>query len=164
MNFMILILSFKSLYLLIPIEFPSKGLAYLLKHFVGIEVNKKLQLADWRVRPLTKELVRYAQEDTHYLLYVYDRLHNAIIHQDQHEKSATMQSLMHVVLKQCQELSKKRYEKEIFTEQSYLRVYQKFNQALEEDQVSVHRLHVSMSAQITFMHLVENFPCSFCLA
>ena len=31
-------------------------------------------MADWRIRPLPAEMIRYAREDTHYLLYVYDRI------------------------------------------------------------------------------------------
>jgi len=36
--------------------------------------DKQYQLSDWRLRPLTPELINYAREDTHYLLYAYDRL------------------------------------------------------------------------------------------
>lgn len=39
-----------------------------------VQTDKKYQLADWRVRPLSEELMLYARTDTHYLLYVYDRL------------------------------------------------------------------------------------------
>ena len=30
-------------------------------------------------RPLPDEMVRYAREDTHYLLYIYDRLHDELL-------------------------------------------------------------------------------------
>lgn len=36
--------------------------------------QKQFALADWRVRPLPPELQRYARVDTHYLLYLADRL------------------------------------------------------------------------------------------
>src|SRR5690606_21054956 len=55
-------------------EYPSFSLAYLLKFFCGIDADKKYQLADWRVRPLPSEMVKYARQDTHYLLYIYDRI------------------------------------------------------------------------------------------
>lgn len=32
------------------------------------------QMADWRCRPLTAEMLQYARDDTHYLLYIYDLL------------------------------------------------------------------------------------------
>lgn len=38
------------------------------------QADKRFQLADWRVRPLTSEMLHYARCDTHYLLYCYDRL------------------------------------------------------------------------------------------
>lgn len=40
----------------------------------SLQADKKYQLADWRVRPLPEELLLYARTDTHYLLYIYDRL------------------------------------------------------------------------------------------
>jgi exosome complex exonuclease RRP6 len=56
------------------LEMPSFSLAHLLKAYCGVTVNKTYQLADWRIRPLTEEMVTYARQDTHYLLYVHDRL------------------------------------------------------------------------------------------
>ena len=50
----------------------SKGLAYLLQHYCAVTADKKYQLADWRIRPLSEEMLKYAREDTHYLLYIYD--------------------------------------------------------------------------------------------
>ena len=38
------------------------------------QADKRYQLADWRVRPLAPELLHYARSDTHYLLYIHDRL------------------------------------------------------------------------------------------
>ncbi|CAL5323849.1 unnamed protein product [Camellia sinensis] len=32
----------------------------------------RYQNADWRLRPLPDEMLRYAREDTHYLLHIYD--------------------------------------------------------------------------------------------
>jgi len=48
------------------------SLANLLKHYCDVTANKQYQLADWRQRPLPEEMVKYAREDTHYLLYIYD--------------------------------------------------------------------------------------------
>ena len=56
------------------LEFQSFALAHLLKHYCGVTANKSLQMADWRLRPLTDEMATYAREDTHYLLYIYDRM------------------------------------------------------------------------------------------
>ena len=40
------------------LEFPSFGLAYLLEFYVDVKADKKYQLADWRERPLSKEMLR----------------------------------------------------------------------------------------------------------
>jgi exosome complex exonuclease RRP6 len=54
--------------------FEKKGLSFLLQHYCQVHVNKKYQLADWRIRPLPQEMVKYAREDTHYLIYIYERM------------------------------------------------------------------------------------------
>ena len=56
------------------LQFPKKSLAYLLKHFVGVDAEKQYQLADWRTRPLSHAMLDYAAGDTKHLLYVYDVL------------------------------------------------------------------------------------------
>jgi exosome complex exonuclease RRP6 len=56
------------------LETPKKSLAYLLSLFCGVAADKQYQLADWRVRPLSKEMLSYASTDTKYLLYIYERL------------------------------------------------------------------------------------------
>ena len=43
------------------LEFPSFALAYLLKVYCNVSVDKKYQLADWRIRPLPDEMLRYAR-------------------------------------------------------------------------------------------------------
>lgn len=50
------------------------SLAYLLKYYCDVDADKKYQLADWRQRPLPEEMVKYSREDTHYLLYIYDKM------------------------------------------------------------------------------------------
>ncbi len=61
------------------LQFPSFALAYLLKEICAVNADKKYQLADWRIRPLTEEMQKYAREDTHYLLYIYDTLRRKLI-------------------------------------------------------------------------------------
>jgi len=48
------------------------GLAAAIERQFGIVISKKLQRADWGKRPLTHEMIRYAQGDTHYLMRVAD--------------------------------------------------------------------------------------------
>lgn len=44
------------------------GLDALMKEIVGIQLNKKFQRANWGKRPLSNEMLQYAQMDTHYLI------------------------------------------------------------------------------------------------
>jgi exosome complex exonuclease RRP6 len=60
-------------------DFPSHGLAHLLQMFCDFTPDKRYQLADWRIRPLPEEMLNYARSDTHYLLYIYDRLRDALL-------------------------------------------------------------------------------------
>lgn len=55
------------------------SLAYLLKYYCHIELDKTYQLADWRQRPIPQELIEYARKDTHYLLYIYDVMRNELL-------------------------------------------------------------------------------------
>uniref|UniRef100_A0A6N2MQ73 HRDC domain-containing protein n=1 Tax=Salix viminalis TaxID=40686 RepID=A0A6N2MQ73_SALVM len=48
----------------------KKSLAYLLETYCGVATNKLLQRGDWRQRPLSAEMLEYAQKDAHYLLYI----------------------------------------------------------------------------------------------
>ena len=55
------------------------GLANLLDTFCKVSTNKKFQTSDWRVRPLPNDMLRYARIDTHYLLFIFDKLWNALL-------------------------------------------------------------------------------------
>ena len=55
------------------------GLANLLDTFCKVKTNKRFQMSDWRVRPLSKDMLQYARMDTHYLLYIRDRIENLLL-------------------------------------------------------------------------------------
>lgn len=57
----------------------AHGLGYLLKIYCDFEADKRLQMADWRIRPLPEEMLSYAQSDTHFLLYIYDQLRQQLL-------------------------------------------------------------------------------------
>ncbi len=48
------------------------GLAAAIERHFGIVISKRLQRADWGKRPLTHEMIRYAQGDTHFLMRLAD--------------------------------------------------------------------------------------------
>jgi ribonuclease D len=50
------------------------GLAALLERSFGFKLDKKHQRADWSMRPLPKDMLDYASQDTMYLLELRDRL------------------------------------------------------------------------------------------
>jgi exosome complex exonuclease RRP6 len=61
------------------LEIRPHSLANLLALYCGYRADKKYQMADWRIRPLTKEMKLYAQADTHFILSIYDNLRNALL-------------------------------------------------------------------------------------
>lgn len=108
------------------LDAPYFSLQWLLKHYCDIELNKKYQLADWRLRPLSLEMLLYAREDTHYLLYVYDRLRNQLTETNQAKGSQMLPllvdgeemrvaSLLAQTLERSQQVALKRWEKAVLS-------------------------------------------------
>lgn len=52
----------------------SLGYSKLVKHILGVELDKHETRSDWLQRPLSASQCRYAAEDVHYLLPIYRRL------------------------------------------------------------------------------------------
>jgi ribonuclease D len=72
------------------------GLGALLKEYFGVEADKRYQKADWSIRPLPSEYIAYAQQDTHYLLDVRDRLAQELAEKNATEEAAeTFRELVH---------------------------------------------------------------------
>lgn len=89
------------------LEYPKFALSYLLFHFCGLSVEKKkFQLADWRIRPVPEEMIDYARSDTHYLLYIYDRLQNELLEKGKIFLTST--------LNLSKDICKRAYSKDIF--------------------------------------------------
>lgn len=110
--------------------FPRLSLAYLLKNYCDLDVDKTFQLADWRIRPLPEEFLKYAQQDTHYLLYVYDRLKNDLI-----DAANGVTNLLSTVFHDSKIVCLKRYEKPIFNSQSYKDLYLKMKKSYNTSQL-----------------------------
>ncbi|KAG8568467.1 hypothetical protein GDO81_014012 [Engystomops pustulosus] len=96
------------------------SLDHLLRHYCSVESDKKYQLADWRIRPLPEEMLHYARADTHYLLYIYDKTRTDLLN-----AANGQQTLLHLVWQRSKDICLKRFVKPIFTEESYLELYQK---------------------------------------
>ncbi|KII90883.1 hypothetical protein PLICRDRAFT_39491 [Plicaturopsis crispa FD-325 SS-3] len=111
------------------LEFPRHGLANLLEMYCDFTPDKRYQLADWRIRPLPEEMLLYARSDTHFLLYIYDNLRNALLDLAQSRSrsrsqsptiagSSTSADPAHVYLREAlsrsEETALRTYEKEMY--------------------------------------------------
>jgi ribonuclease D len=54
------------------------GLAALLQSFFGVRLDKRFQRADWSMRPLSKEMLAYAAQDTMHLLELRQQLRSEL--------------------------------------------------------------------------------------
>ncbi|XP_041062323.1 exosome component 10 [Carcharodon carcharias] len=111
------------------------SLDYLLKQYCDVQADKRYQLADWRIRPLPNEMLHYAQEDTHYLLYIYDKMKNQLWEQGNEQAN-----LVQMVCQKSRDICLKKYYKPIFTEESYLDLYRKQKKQLNTQQLTAFRL------------------------
>ncbi|KAM4016829.1 LOW QUALITY PROTEIN: exosome complex component 10 [Anomaloglossus baeobatrachus] len=111
------------------------SLDHLLRLYCNVESDKKYQLADWRIRPLPEEMLQYARADTHYLLYIYDRMRTELLNVDNGQKN-----VLQLVWQRSKDICLKRFMKPIFTEDSYLELYQKLKRHLNSQQLAAFRL------------------------
>jgi ribonuclease D len=58
------------------------GLSHLVQVYLGVELDKGLQKANWAMRPLTERMERYARNDTHFLKPLSDKLKLELQHKD----------------------------------------------------------------------------------
>ncbi|XP_056896184.1 exosome component 10 [Takifugu flavidus] len=111
------------------------SLDHLLTHFCNVASDKRYQLADWRIRPLPEEMVQYARSDTHYLLYIYDRVRAQLLDFN-HGQAGLLKS----VWDRSRDISLKKYMKPIFTEESYLELQRKQKKSFNTQQLAAFRL------------------------
>ncbi|KAL4326292.1 hypothetical protein GQ457_11G006270 [Hibiscus cannabinus] len=104
------------------LKMERNSLEHLLQHFCGITANKEYQNADWRLRPLPAVMLRYAREDTHYLLYIYDLMRIKLISMPVEPEHCDA-PLVEQVYKRSSDVCMQLYEKELLTENSYLHIY-----------------------------------------
>jgi ribonuclease D len=64
---------------------PGVGLGALLQKYFGVTLDKKLQRADWSLRPLTQEMIAYAAADTSHLPALRDVLEGELQKRDRLE-------------------------------------------------------------------------------
>lgn len=87
---------------------PNLSLSVMLRDF-GVPTSttekSEFQAADWRVRPLPLEMLRYARDDSHYMPRLRDQL-TAELLRDTEDGAATLAE----VYRTCDEMCLKRYE------------------------------------------------------
>ncbi|XP_062216755.1 protein RRP6-like 1 [Phragmites australis] len=114
------------------LQMERNSLEHLLHHFCGVTAKKEYQTADWRPRPLPDEMIKYAREDTHYLLYIYD-----LMRQRLQRESTFENDLLLEVQKRSNEICLQFYEKELLTDTSYLHIYRLQEHELNAKQLAV---------------------------
>ena len=107
------------------------SLAFLLQHYCNNKTDKKFQLADWRIRPLTEEMVQYARSDTRYLIKIYHLMKNGLLDQGNENKN-----LLNSVYDQSNDVCKQRYEKPL---EDYLKHLRKSNISFNSRQQYVYK-------------------------
>ncbi|KAF7553155.1 hypothetical protein G7046_g7177 [Stylonectria norvegica] len=88
--------------------YSGRSLAFLLSKFVDFDADKQYQLADWRIRPIPEEMLYYARSDTHYLLYIYDRVRNDLVAAS--DSATTEPAYIDRALQKSRDLSLSRHE------------------------------------------------------
>ncbi|KAJ3702430.1 hypothetical protein LUZ61_006135 [Rhynchospora tenuis] len=114
------------------LQLERNSLEYLLHHFCNVEANKEYQNADWRLRPIPKEMLKYAREDTHYLLYIYDVMRNQLLSESMDGCDRLLE-----VYNRSNEICLQMYEKELLTDTSFLNVYGVQDAELDARQLAV---------------------------
>ncbi|XP_022116103.2 exosome component 10 [Pieris rapae] len=115
------------------LNFKGKKFSDLLKRFCKVETDKRYQMADWRVRPLPREMIIYARLDTHYLIYIWREM-----------KKLLLKDRNGMNLRQVFENSKRiclyKYNKPEFTQSSYLELYNRSRKTLNSRQLAAFKL------------------------
>ncbi|XP_010213708.1 PREDICTED: exosome component 10 [Tinamus guttatus] len=111
------------------------SLDHLLKLYCNVDADKQYQLADWRIRPLPEEMIQYARDDTHYLLYIYDKVREALW-----ERGNEQPTQLQIVWQRSRDICLKKYMKPLFTDESYLELYRRQKKHLNTQQLAAFRL------------------------
>lgn len=90
----------------------SPGLAAVLNHYFGVEVDKSEQRSDWSRRPLTRSQINYARLDTRYLHALKERMHAELVERDR----------LMVLTGECERLEELRATERQFNPEDFLRI------------------------------------------
>jgi ribonuclease D len=102
------------------LQYPHFSLSYLLQKFCNVNAQKQYQLADWRQRPLSDAMIRYAREDTHYLIFIYDQLRQELVRKE----STDGLSQLKLVHEKSKSICRKVFKKPVFLSKGFLTLCQ----------------------------------------
>lgn len=95
------------------LKLPFHSLAYLVRRYCNVDIDKSLQRADWRVRPLPERMLQYARGDTRYLIRVFRCLMQDILANEDADCLANEISIRSIAI------SSKRYVHAFSPEKAY---------------------------------------------
>ncbi|KAJ1916947.1 exosome nuclease subunit [Mycoemilia scoparia] len=130
------------------LNFQHHSLASLLKKYCQFEADKRYQLADWRIRPLPQEMMDYARSDTHFLLYIFDRLRNELLERGStisKQSNQPADQLMNNTLKYSSKTALRCYEKDTYDAESgtgsmgWATLLEKWKHPFRTEQMNVYR-------------------------
>lgn len=78
-------------------------------------------------------MINYARDDTHYLLYIYDRMRNELIRRS----TSTNDNLLTSVMNRSRDIAMKIYHKPTLNEGDHLKLCHKFKRTLNLRQASI---------------------------
>ncbi|XP_050360951.1 exosome component 10 isoform X2 [Nymphalis io] len=117
------------------LNLPALSLKALLFRYCGVNTDKKFQLADWRIRPLPDELVRYARLDTHYLLYIWRRMKGDLL-----DAGGGAYNRLLSVFEVSRHLCGHTYNKEVLHENSHMNIYTRSKKSFNSRQMAALRM------------------------
>ena len=108
------------------LSYESYSLKFLLHKFCDFEADKSYQLADWRLRPLTEGMLKYARNDTHFLLYIYDELRKNLILKSLENEGGKQGIFMYykLCIRHSSEICLQSYQKPIVKDKTYYQYIQ----------------------------------------
>ncbi|XP_041986609.1 exosome component 10 isoform X2 [Aricia agestis] len=117
------------------LRLPRGSLKHLLLTYCNVDADKKYQLADWRIRPLPEELIKYARMDTHYLIYIWRQMKAQLL-----ESGSDDPHLLLSVFEESRAISGVTYKKNELTDTSHLELYVRSQKNFNSRQMAALRL------------------------
>ena len=92
----------------------TRNYASVLNHYCRVKADKRFQLADWRIRPLPEEMIKYARMDTRHLILIYKAMKSELVAAGNENNN-----LLRSTLDASNELCKQFFRKPILTPSSH---------------------------------------------